>query len=186
MTRMELIRMGDIPPPSHMPSSGGIVLYPTPKNCMHPTSYTPPHIFQPLKSAGQRLEWPRLAGLEAVLCLCSAVYCAQGSGLMGRRGAARCWLAGLLALMVNIESLAELVSIGTLFVFFCVCAGCLRRRYYEQGRSAPGPLITRLGATTLCTLGTSAPLSNIVSIQRMPRHYSKDASSVFKGCLIIT
>ena len=61
--------------------------------------------------------------------------------------------AGLLALMVDIESLAQLVSIGTLFVFFCVCAGCLRRRYYEAGRSAPGPLITRCVVITLFNLG---------------------------------
>ena len=76
-----------------------------------------------------------------------AAVCAEGVG--------RGWLllTGLLALLVNIESLAELVSIGTLFVFFCVCAGCLRRRYYEPGRSAPGPLILRCAIMTLFNLG---------------------------------
>lgn len=40
---------------------------------------------------------------------------------------------GALALLVDLETLAELVSIGTLFVFFCVCAGLIWRRYCGSG-----------------------------------------------------
>lgn len=86
-----------------------------------------------------------------------AVSCRQGSGTWEPDKGPLRWLAGLLALFVNLESLAELVSVGTLFVFFCVCAGCLRRRYYEHGRSAPGPLITRLAVMTLLNIGASQP-----------------------------
>ena len=64
--------------------------------------------------------------------------------------------AGLLALLVDLESLAQLVSIGTLFVFFCVCCGCLRRRYYEPGKNSMAPFVWRCSIMTLFNIG--APL----------------------------
>jgi hypothetical protein len=44
------------------------------------------------------------------------------------------WLfsaAGLLALLVDINALAQLVSIGTLFVFFMVSAGVLQVHLFQ-------------------------------------------------------
>ena len=62
-------------------------------------------------------------------------------------------VAGLLALLVDLESLAQLVSIGTLAVFFCVCLGCLRRRYYEPGKNAMAPFVWRCIIMTLFNIG---------------------------------
>lgn len=45
---------------------------------------------------------------------------------------------GTLALLVDLGVLAELVSIGTLFVFFTVSAGLLWRRYTAAGAGASG------------------------------------------------
>eukprot|EP00198_Chlamydomonas_reinhardtii_P000349 XP_001689684.1 cationic amino acid transporter 2 [Chlamydomonas reinhardtii] len=54
--------------------------------------------------------------------------------------------AGFLALFIEIELLAELVSIGTLVVFCSVCAGVLFRRYYVHGSGEPlRPVLGRLG-----------------------------------------
>jgi hypothetical protein len=61
--------------------------------------------------------------------------------------------AGLLALLVDLESLAQLVSIGTLFVFFCVCLGCLRRRFYEPGKNSMAPFVWRCVIMTLFNIG---------------------------------
>jgi len=44
--------------------------------------------------------------------------------------------AGLLSFLFDIEILAELVSIGTLFVFACVCGAVLWRRYRVEERPA--------------------------------------------------
>lgn len=46
--------------------------------------------------------------------------------------------AGLFALFIDIEVLASLVSIGTLFVFYCVCAGVLMRRYHDYSQGGGG------------------------------------------------
>jgi len=59
----------------------------------------------------------------------------------------------LLALLVDLESLAQLVSIGTLAVFFCVCLGCLRRRYYEPGKNSMAPFVWRCAMMTLFNIG---------------------------------
>lgn len=59
--------------------------------------------------------------------------------------------AGLLSFLFDIEILAELVSIGTLFVFACVCAAVLWRRYRVEERPAL-PLGWRLAAVVLLSV----------------------------------
>jgi APA family basic amino acid/polyamine antiporter len=62
--------------------------------------------------------------------------------------------AGLLALLVDIDALAQLVSIGTLCVFCFVCAAVLARRYLPVDAGAPrAPVLLRVGgiaASALC------------------------------------
>lgn len=60
--------------------------------------------------------------------------------------------AGTLALLVDINALAQLVSIGTLFVFYMVSAGVLQRRYYEPGSLKIWPLFSRLIASTVLSI----------------------------------
>ena len=66
--------------------------------------------------------------------------------------------AGLLALLMDLESLTELVSIGTLFVFFAISAAVLWRRHYDPGQSAMG-LAWRLIAICLLASGRDAHTS---------------------------
>mmetsp|Transcript_15504 Transcript_15504/g.46826 ORF Transcript_15504/g.46826 Transcript_15504/m.46826 type:complete len:678 (+) Transcript_15504:234-2267(+) len=61
--------------------------------------------------------------------------------------------AGVLALLVDINALAQLVSIGTLFVFYMVDLGILVRRYYTPGSGDWKPLTTRCAAMLLFNLG---------------------------------
>ena len=67
----------------------------------------------------------------------------------------------MLALLVDLETLAELVSVGTLFVFFCVSAGLIWRRYCRDGDSSDPErsqqVAIRLGTIVACSFG--APLS---------------------------
>ncbi|GLC37891.1 hypothetical protein PLESTM_000660300 [Pleodorina starrii] len=64
--------------------------------------------------------------------------------------------AGFLALFIDIELLAELVSIGTLVVFCSVCSGVLFRRYHVHGSGEPlRPLGLRLGGVVLASVGFS-------------------------------
>ncbi|KAG2487845.1 hypothetical protein HYH03_013562 [Edaphochlamys debaryana] len=64
--------------------------------------------------------------------------------------------AGFLALFIDIELLAELVSIGTLVVFCSVCAGVLFRRYHVHGSGEPlRPVLSRLGAVVAAAVGFS-------------------------------
>ena len=60
--------------------------------------------------------------------------------------------AGLLALLVDLESLAELVSIGTLFVFFMVSAAVLWSRHFDSQGPRLG-LVMRLVGVSLSALG---------------------------------
>ncbi|KAG2448496.1 hypothetical protein HYH02_006387 [Chlamydomonas schloesseri] len=61
--------------------------------------------------------------------------------------------AGFLALFIEIELLAELVSIGTLVVFCSVCAGVLFRRYHVHGSGEPlRPVLGRLGGVVLAAI----------------------------------
>ena len=61
--------------------------------------------------------------------------------------------AGALALLVDINALAQLVSIGTLFVFYMVDAGVLVRRYYEPGSGNWRALAARFAAMLAFNLG---------------------------------
>ncbi|EIE21064.1 amino acid transporter [Coccomyxa subellipsoidea C-169] len=65
--------------------------------------------------------------------------------------------SGLLAVLVDLEVLAELVSIGTLFAFFAVSAGLIWRRYTGSGQSPENAPETgkRLGAVVALSLGLS-------------------------------
>lgn len=64
--------------------------------------------------------------------------------------------AGALALMFDINLLAELVSIGTLVVFFLVCAGVLHHRYHIHGSGAnAAPVIWRMVAVGFSSIGFS-------------------------------
>ena len=68
--------------------------------------------------------------------------------------------AGLLALLVDIGVLAELVSIGTLYVFFLVCCGVLFRRYHVRGDRRSGALVgAGLAGVTAASVGASAALT---------------------------
>ena len=63
---------------------------------------------------------------------------------------------GALALLVDIETLAQLVSIGTLFVFGSVCAGLLARRHTPEDGSGRAPALWRLAALLVSCVGVSA------------------------------
>lgn len=60
---------------------------------------------------------------------------------------------GILALLVDIKALAQLVSIGTLFVFFMVAYGVLQRRFYVPGSGDIWPLLSRVLAMVVFTIG---------------------------------
>ncbi|PRW59844.1 transcription elongation factor SPT5-like protein 1 [Chlorella sorokiniana] len=54
-------------------------------------------------------------------------------------------MAATLALLLDIGLLAELVSIGTLYVFICVCSGTLYNRYHQPGSgSSAKPVLAAL------------------------------------------
>jgi basic amino acid/polyamine antiporter, APA family len=62
--------------------------------------------------------------------------------------------SGMLGILLDISVLAELVSVGTLYVFFAVCAGVLYRRYAEPGEEdgANRDVILRITAITAFSL----------------------------------
>lgn len=63
--------------------------------------------------------------------------------------------AAALAALLDINVLAELVSVGTLYVFYAVCAGVYFRRCHLPGTTAPGPALARLGALTAASVALS-------------------------------
>ena len=63
---------------------------------------------------------------------------------------------GALALLVDIETLAQLVSIGTLFVFGSVCAGLLARRHTPEDGTGRAPALWRLAALLVSCVCVSA------------------------------
>ncbi|GAX78790.1 hypothetical protein CEUSTIGMA_g6227.t1 [Chlamydomonas eustigma] len=64
--------------------------------------------------------------------------------------------AGLLALLFDIDVLAELVSIGTLVVFAMVCSGIIFRRYWVRGEGEPlRPIGLRLVAVSVASIAFS-------------------------------
>lgn len=64
-----------------------------------------------------------------------------------------CLTAGILALLVDISTLAQLVSIGTLFVFFMVDLGVLVRRFCRRGSSEWRPFAVRFAAMLFFNIG---------------------------------
>ena len=69
--------------------------------------------------------------------------------------------AGLPALLVDLESLAELVSIGTLIVFYMVSAAVLWQRHYNPEQSRLG-LALRLVGISIFALGASSHILLVV------------------------
>jgi APA family basic amino acid/polyamine antiporter len=62
-----------------------------------------------------------------------------------------------LAFVLDIGVLAELVSIGTLYVFLLVCAGVLFRRYHQRGSgSRPRLVLGAIAGLVLTALGELA------------------------------
>jgi hypothetical protein len=61
---------------------------------------------------------------------------------------------GVLALAVDLESLAELVSVGTLITFYCTAAAVLWRRHCDGTRDGQRRTAQRLGATAALSFGT--------------------------------
>ena len=72
----------------------------------------------------------------------------------GLRNAPAC-TPGALALVASLETLATMVSVGALFVFLCVSAGVLWRRYRAPAPAPAAGLATHLA--TLCALSLGAP-----------------------------
>ncbi|KAL4458687.1 hypothetical protein ABPG75_013552 [Micractinium tetrahymenae] len=65
-------------------------------------------------------------------------------------------LAAALAFVLDIGILAELVSIGTLYVFLMVCSGVLYMRYHQPGSgSSPIPILAALAGLVLTAIGFS-------------------------------
>ncbi|KAK9819560.1 hypothetical protein WJX81_003898 [Elliptochloris bilobata] len=63
--------------------------------------------------------------------------------------------AGALALVADLETLATMVSVGALFVFLCVSAGVLWRRYRAPAPASCGVLAAQLISICVLSLGTS-------------------------------
>ncbi len=70
--------------------------------------------------------------------------------------------AGVLALLVDLEVLAELVSIGTLFVFCMVAAGVLWRRYNDPEHFSVTGIPVRLAGIAVFSLGAPTGLDPLV------------------------
>ncbi|EFN50706.1 hypothetical protein CHLNCDRAFT_7483, partial [Chlorella variabilis] len=65
-------------------------------------------------------------------------------------------MAAALAFVLDIGVLAELVSIGTLYVFFTVCAGVLYMRFHQRDSgSSPVPVLAALAGLVVTALGFS-------------------------------
>lgn len=62
---------------------------------------------------------------------------------------------GLIAVVVDLEALADLVSIGALAVFYTVAVACIYRRYACLGVSPPALLCMRLLCLTCAAAGAS-------------------------------
>ena len=63
--------------------------------------------------------------------------------------------SGALALVASLETLATMVSVGALFVFLCVSAGVLWRRYRAPAPAPAAGLATHMAM--LCALSLGAP-----------------------------
>ena len=76
-----------------------------------------------------------------------------------RQGCCCISFSGALALVANLETLATMVSVGALFVFLCVSAGVLWRRYRAPVPAPAACLAAHLAA--LCALSLGAPANLI-------------------------
>ena len=75
-----------------------------------------------------------------------------------------CVAAGLLAFLVELETLAALVSIGTLATFFMLALGVLWRRFHApDGPAEPGLVAQLLGVTLF---GAGAPSLALLVMQQ--------------------
>lgn len=63
--------------------------------------------------------------------------------------------AACLAFVLDINTLAELVSVGTLYVFCTVCAATILRRCHISGEGSPFPVLWRLAAAVMSAAGAS-------------------------------
>lgn len=63
--------------------------------------------------------------------------------------------AAALALFLDINILAELVSVGTLYVFYAVCAGVYFRRCHVPGTNQEWPALACIGMLTAASAGLS-------------------------------
>lgn len=63
--------------------------------------------------------------------------------------------AGIFALTVDLEALADLVSVGTLSVFFMVSLACLWRRYVPHGENPSTAIAIKLSAMTIISIALS-------------------------------
>jgi hypothetical protein len=62
----------------------------------------------------------------------------------------------MFALTVNLEALADLVSVGTLSVFLMVALACLWRRYVPHGEVPSIATAVKLAAMTAISIALSA------------------------------
>ena len=67
--------------------------------------------------------------------------------------------AGLFALLVDLEALADLVSVGALTVFFLVSLACLWRRYVPLGELPVAASPALIMGMTAASIGLSASYS---------------------------
>lgn len=94
------------------------------------------------------------------MCL-PVCFCAQTEGLHARpaQTAGLSCSAGIPALLIDLESLAELVSIGTLIVFFVISAAVLWQRHFNPGGQSNVWLVLRLIGLCITALGSRWPNS---------------------------
>ena len=69
---------------------------------------------------------------------------------------------GALALLVDLEALAELTSLGTLVTFFCTAAALLWRRYCDGSPGSKRDTALRLSCIIASSLGESASRASAV------------------------
>ena len=79
--------------------------------------------------------------------------------------------SGALAFVVDIEALADLVSIGTLFVAVVVAGGILMRRYTMPEQARRAPVHWRLLALVAASLGFSTAAGAVGPDGRTPVHW---------------
>ena len=74
--------------------------------------------------------------------------------------------AGLMAFLVELETLTALVSIGTLSTFFMLALGVLWRRYHAPEGPVEPTLVAQLLGVTLCGAGMRLTTQDVVPASR--------------------